>query len=70
MSSVDPIRECRDKCQPIRNISGERSDEPYNPAMYFWLSKDKKECTCLPGTPLGGNFVNLHKYIDSFCEVH
>ena len=50
LTSDDPVKECRDKCQPT--INHIRST---NFAMYFWISKDDSECNCLPDYPLGGN---------------
>ena len=52
MTSEDPVKECRDKCQPMKDHV--RST---NFAMYFWLSNDKSECYCLPDYPLGGNWI-------------
>ena len=60
LTSDDPVKECRDKCQPAINHA--RST---NFAMYFWISKDDSECNCLPNYPLGGKnlFIILIFYI-------
>ena len=52
MTSEDPVKECRDVCQPLRN-----DIRSTNFAMFFWLSEDKSECYCLPDYPLGGNLT-------------
>ena len=61
----DKVKECRDKCQPIRPKDNQRAKLSRQPAKFFWLSKDKTECNCLPRYPLGGN-----KYIYSFILIN
>ena len=57
LSSKDPVRECRDKCQPIRAMDDSRKQVSRNPAMFFWLSDNDGTCNCLPNTPLGGKHM-------------
>ena len=51
---MDKVKECRDKCQPIRPHDSQRAKLSRQPAKYFWLSEDKSECNCFR-IPLGGN---------------
>ena len=51
----DQVKECRYKCQPITPNGDARNRVSMYPAMFFWLSKDKTECNCLPDYPLGGD---------------
>ena len=58
LSSTDRIKECRNKCQPMRSNATNDKEKSLYPANFFVLSSDQGECRCLPNHPLGGSYSN------------